>query len=78
LYSQPDAYVKLIKKFIRQLPSGPIFDATVQVTEEAIVNALVAARDMTGVDGHTVTALPHDGLQQALKNTTSRVTGDFQ
>jgi D-aminopeptidase len=46
---------------------GPIFDATVQATEEAIVNALVAARDMTGVDGHTVTALPHDGLQQALK-----------
>jgi D-aminopeptidase len=46
---------------------GPIFDATVQATEEAIVNALVAARDMTGVDGHTVTALPHVGLQQALK-----------
>ncbi|HXA67467.1 MAG TPA: P1 family peptidase [Bryobacteraceae bacterium] len=46
---------------------GPIFDATVQATEEAIVNALVAAQDMTGVDGHTVTALPHDALQQVLK-----------
>ena len=46
---------------------GPIFDATVQATEEAIVNALVAAQDMTGVDGHKVTALPHDALQQVLK-----------
>ena len=46
---------------------GPIFDATVQATEEAIINALVAARDMTGVDGHKVTALPHDGLQQVLR-----------
>ncbi len=46
---------------------GPIFDATVQATEEAIVNAMVAARDMTGVSGHTVTALPHDGLRQTLQ-----------
>jgi len=46
---------------------GPIFDATVQATEEAIVNALVAAHDMTGYDGHTVTALPHDALQQVLR-----------
>ncbi len=46
---------------------GPIFEATVQATEEAIVNAMVAARDMTGVSGHTVTALPHDGLKQTLE-----------
>jgi L-aminopeptidase/D-esterase-like protein len=46
---------------------GPIFDATVQATEEAIVNAMIAAEDMTGIDGHKVTALPHDGLQQVLK-----------
>lgn len=46
---------------------GPIFEATVQATEEAIVNAMVAARDMTGVSGHTVTALPHDGLKQSLE-----------
>jgi D-aminopeptidase len=46
---------------------GPIFEATVQATEEAIVNALVAAEDMTGVDGHRVTALPHDALQRILK-----------
>jgi D-aminopeptidase len=46
---------------------GPIFDATVQATEEAIINAMVAAEDMTGIDGHKVTALPHAGLQQVLK-----------
>ena len=46
---------------------NPIFEATVQATEEAIVNALVAAKDMTGVRGHKVMALPHDGLQQVLK-----------
>jgi D-aminopeptidase len=46
---------------------GPIFEATVQATEEAIVNAMVGARDMTGVSGHTVTALPHQGLRQTLE-----------
>jgi D-aminopeptidase len=55
---------------ISMLPNdtlSPIFEATVQATEEAIVNALVAAEDMTGVKGHKVTALPHEGLQQVLK-----------
>ena len=37
----------------------PLFDATVQATEEAIINALVAAEDMTGIDDHHVTALSH-------------------
>ena len=45
----------------------PLFTATVQATEEAIVNALVAARDMTGDQGHTVTAIPHDELMEVLK-----------
>jgi D-aminopeptidase len=46
---------------------NPLFQATVQATEEAIVNALVAAETMTGADNHTVIALPHDRLRQALK-----------
>jgi D-aminopeptidase len=45
----------------------PLFSATVQAVEEAIVNALVAARDMTGDRGHTVTALPHDALMDVMK-----------
>ncbi len=46
---------------------NPLFDATVQATEEAIVNALVAARTMTGANGITVQAIPHDKLQQILR-----------
>jgi L-aminopeptidase/D-esterase-like protein len=40
--------------------------ATVQATEEAIVNAMVAAEDMTGIDGHHVSALPHEKLRAVL------------
>ncbi len=43
----------------------PLFAATVQATEEAIINALVA-EDMTGIDTHHVTALSHSRLQQVL------------
>jgi D-aminopeptidase len=45
----------------------PLFDATIQATEEAIVNALVAAKTMTGINGNTVYALPHDRLVNVLK-----------
>src|SRR3984957_4923079 len=45
----------------------PLFLATVQATEKAIVNAMVAAETMTGIDGHTVIALPHDRLREVLK-----------
>ncbi len=45
----------------------PIFQATVQATEEAIVNALVAAETMTGIDDHRVEAIPHDKLREVLK-----------
>jgi D-aminopeptidase len=45
----------------------PIFLATVQGTEEAVINAMVAAETMTGIDGHTVIALPHDRLREVLK-----------
>ena len=52
-----------------QIASGEIdlvFEATVQATEEAIVNALVAARTMSGIDGYTVFGLPHEALQKEL------------
>jgi D-aminopeptidase len=44
-----------------------LFAATVQATEEAIVNAMVAARDMQGNEGHAAKALPHAALVQLLK-----------
>jgi D-aminopeptidase len=44
-----------------------LFEATVQATEEAIVNAMVAARDMQGNDGHYAKAIPHPELVRLLK-----------
>jgi len=44
-----------------------VFGATVDATEEAIVNAMVAAKDMTGADGHRVIGLPHERLREVLK-----------
>jgi L-aminopeptidase/D-esterase-like protein len=48
---------------------SPLFQATVEATEEAIVNAMVAAQTMTGVDGHTIEALPHDKLSEFMKRS---------
>jgi D-aminopeptidase len=45
----------------------PIFLATVQATEEAVINAMVGAETMTGVNGRTVKALPHDQLREVLR-----------
>jgi D-aminopeptidase len=55
---------------VKMLPNdvlNPVFEATVQATEEAIVNAMVGAETMTGVDGHKVFALPHERLQEVLR-----------
>jgi len=46
---------------------NPLFEATVQATEEAIVNAMVAAETMTGVDDHRVIAMPHQRLQEVFE-----------
>jgi L-aminopeptidase/D-esterase-like protein len=46
---------------------SPLFEATVQATEEAITNALVAAEDMRGADNHLVPALPHEALREVLR-----------
>lgn len=45
----------------------PLFEATVQATEEAIVNSLVAAETMVGRDYLRVERLPHDRLQEILR-----------
>jgi D-aminopeptidase len=46
---------------------NPIFEATVQATEEAIINAMLAAETMTGADSIRSYALPHDRLVAALR-----------
>ncbi len=45
----------------------PIFAAVVEATDEAIIDSMVANETMTGRDGTTVMALPHDRLREALK-----------
>ncbi len=45
---------------------SPLFEAVVQATEEAVVNAMVAARTMEGADGFRVHGLPHQELQAIL------------
>jgi D-aminopeptidase len=55
---------------LKMLPNDklePVFSATVQATEEAIINAMVAAETMTGIENHRVRALPHDQLRAILK-----------
>ncbi len=55
---------------VQMLPNeriSALFEATVQATEEAVINALVAAETMTGADNHRVVALPRDRLREILK-----------
>lgn len=55
---------------LQMLPNdriNPLFWATAQATEEAILNAMVAAETMKGYLGDTVYALPHDRLQEVLR-----------
>jgi len=64
--SNPDK----LTRSVETLPNDrldPIFEAGVQATEEAVVNALVDNQTMTGRDDHKVEALPHDRVRELLK-----------
>jgi len=63
----------LSAEFVDSLEMNPLFEAAVLVTEEAIINSLVANASMTGADGNTVQALPHERLR-ALLQKYSRLT----
>ncbi|MBC7829656.1 MAG: P1 family peptidase [Chitinophagaceae bacterium] len=55
---------------IDQLPNdliNPLFEATVQAVEEAIINAMVAAETMEGINGNKAHALPHNLVVELLK-----------
>jgi L-aminopeptidase/D-esterase-like protein len=68
--ANPDTIGSKEVRQISMLPNDrldPLFLATVQATEEAVINALVAAETMTGANGMTVKALPHDRLREVLK-----------
>jgi D-aminopeptidase len=55
---------------LKMLPNeqlNPLFLATVQATEEAVINAMVAADTMKGINDFEVIGLPHDRLREVLK-----------
>jgi L-aminopeptidase/D-esterase-like protein len=45
----------------------PLFEATVEASEEAVINAMVAAETMSGIDGNTVYAIPPQRLREVLR-----------
>ena len=61
--AQPTANITLLSN--SQIST--LFEATVEATEEAIINALVAAETMVGRDGNRSEALSHDQLQEILQ-----------
>jgi L-aminopeptidase/D-esterase-like protein len=57
-------------KDLKMLPNDtmdPLFLGVIQSVEESVLNALVAAETMTGINGNIVHALPHDRLREVLK-----------
>jgi D-aminopeptidase len=68
--ANPEAGQGISDAPIHSIPNdamNPLFEATVQATEEAIMNALVAGRNMTGDQGHYAKAIDHKKLQSILR-----------
>jgi D-aminopeptidase len=68
--ANPGAAKPLGIAHLEMLPNDrldPLFQGTVEAVEEAVINAMVAAETMTGIENHRVVALPHDKLRAVLK-----------
>ena len=65
--SDPDDHGLRQIDMLRNEKINPLFGAVVQATEEAILNALVAAKTTVGINGNTVHALPHERVQEILR-----------
>ena len=68
--ANPEASTQEKVHTVQLLPNdalNPLFEATVQATEEAIVNAMVAAETMVGANDRRVIALPHERLVEVLR-----------
>ncbi len=68
--ANPGAANREKEQNIKMIPNDeidPLFEATAQATEESILNALIAAEDMTGINNTKIYALPEDKLIQILK-----------
>ncbi|MDB5685935.1 MAG: D-aminopeptidase [Rhizorhabdus sp.] len=64
--NHPDQVAPAPVEQIASRSLDPLFQATTEATEEAIVNALVAARAMTGANGYRFFGLPHKELRNVL------------
>ncbi len=78
----PDAFQRYEFSEVDMLPNDlidPLLEATVQAVEEAIINALIAAETMEGINGNKSYALPHDLLKATLRkyNRLSRSNLDW-
>jgi D-aminopeptidase len=60
-------YTEETWKVIPKWRIDPVFKATVEATEEAIINALVGAEDMEGINGNKFFAIPQDRLKEVMK-----------
>ena len=68
--ANPSAFQREAFTKLDELPNdliNPLFEATVQATEEAIINAMVAAETMEGINGNKAYALPHKLVIDVLK-----------
>jgi L-aminopeptidase/D-esterase-like protein len=54
---------------------NPFISASVHATEEAILNAMLAAETLTGINGYTVPALPHDRLSEIMRRVGGALGG---
>ena len=63
---------------VQMLPNDlmtPLFEGTIQVTEEAIINCLIAAQTTSGINNNTVYALPHTRLMEIFNRYRSGFKG---
>lgn len=68
--ANPDAFQRFDFTKVDMLPNDlidPLLEATVQAVEEAIINAMIAAETMEGINGNKSYALPHGLLVEVLK-----------
>ncbi|HET6213988.1 MAG TPA: P1 family peptidase, partial [Micromonosporaceae bacterium] len=73
---EPDAASYQVLRFIPWGRIDPFFEAVVVAVEEAVLNALTAAEEMVGRDGHRSPALPRDRLMRVLRERGALTPGE--
>jgi L-aminopeptidase/D-esterase-like protein len=68
--ANPGAFKREGVKPLQMLPNDamdPLFLGVIEAVEEAVLNALAAAETMTGINGNTVHAMPHERVREVLR-----------